>query len=87
MTQRELLPIATLIGLAAGLLLPLGYGCLQKRAYKQAEPIAIKLYGDKKQPLADLEKKAWYSDMKVEKDEEPTREQLVDFIEKYENKK
>jgi hypothetical protein len=59
MTQRELLPIATLIGLAAGLLLPLGYGCLQKRVYNKAEPIATKLYGDRKQPLTDLEKKAW----------------------------
>lgn len=76
--------------LCLGVLISLGSAVYSRSKYTavldRAEKIAETRIGDKYSPLTEPERTDWYKEMNVREGENPTRMQLMDYIDKYSSK-
>ncbi len=81
----ELLPKIAVIALVAACALPILARTRHYVLYNKAESLAIEKFGDKKAPLIEDERNAWYHNMgvtgAVKFGYNPSRDQLEKFIE------
>jgi len=80
MTTYDLLPKIAIITIVVGCSVPMISRFSYNRTYSRAESYAIQQFGNKQFPLTETERQEWYSKMEVEKDKQPTKEDLNKFL-------
>ena len=57
-----------------------------KKEYERARLVAVKKYGDKKEPLTNWELNSWYNEMNIHPGLDPSIYNLRIFVERNQNK-